>query len=198
MDRKRSGYFFFAVCFTALLFLPSRSDCSVVERCRKYQPQVIREANYHIGVDAPAHYFMGQIEQESRCNEGVTAFDGGMGLGQFMPQTAEWIQGREKSLQELSYNPYDPKWSIRALVLYDRWLYQKTACEGWYYAFRSYNGGLGNLKKEITCAGDCVQENIESCCKRRILKLKKSMLDLCKVNIEYPYLIFKRSEKYAR
>ena len=186
--------------FTLLFCLLSHSaySATIVDRCKKYQPQVIREARYHIGTDAPAHYFMGQIEQESRCNEGITAFDGGMGLGQFMPDTAEWMQKREKTLQELGFNPYDPKWSIRALILYDRWLYVRTDCKAWYFTFRAYNGGLGNINKEIKLAKQCNTSCVERHCKRKVITLKRgALLDLCRVNIEYPYLIFKKAEKYT-
>jgi len=160
---------------------------------------VIREARAYIGMDAPYHYFMGQIEQESRCREGVTAFDGGMGLGQFMPGTATWIHGKEEALRELSLkpNPYDARWNIRALVLYDRYLYNTGTCSGWYFAFRSYNGGAGNLNKEIRRAGSCDIALIEKRCARKKIKLKcGDILDLCRVNIEYPYQIFQKGEKY--
>jgi len=167
----------------------------------KFYRQVYKESRYFIGTDAPTHYFMGQIEQESQCKEGITAFDGGMGLGQFMPDTADWIQAREAALKEFGIDPqpYNPRWAIRALILYDRWLYKEVACEGWYYAFRAYNGGLGNMNKEIRLAHSCDKITVERHCKRRLIKLKSgSLLDLCKVNIEYPYLIFIKAEKYRR
>lgn len=162
----------------------------------KYLPQVVREARYHIGMDAPAYYFMGQIEQESRCDEGATSFDGGMGLGQFTEQTAEWIHEREQALKDIPMNPYDPRWSIRAMILYDYWLYGKTDCKGWYYAFRAYNGGLGNINREIRAAGSCDEKEVERCCKRYSIRLKNGLLNFCKVNITYPYLIFLKAEKY--
>ena len=191
----------FAVCFTLLSSWVLPWDCdgqATVNRCLKYKRQVIREARVFIGNDAPYWYFMGQIEQESRCREGVTAFDGGQGLGQFMPSTAEWIHGKEEALQEFPMNPYDPRWNIRALILYDRHLYQTGRCEGWYFAFRSYNGGQGNLNKEIARAGgSCDVTLIEKQCSRKKIKLKcGDILDLCRVNIEYPYLIFEKGEKY--
>lgn len=166
----------------------------------KFYRQVYKESRYFIGSNAPAHYFMGQIDQESRCNEGITAFDGGMGLGQFMPETAEWMQAREAALKEFGIDPqpYNPRWAIRALILYDRYLYKEADCEGWYFAFRAYNGGLGNLNKEIRLADSCDEKDVERCCKRRVIRLKSGMLDLCRVNIEYPYLIFKKAEKYRR
>jgi soluble lytic murein transglycosylase-like protein len=160
---------------------------------------VIRETRYHIGMGAPYHYFMGQIEQESNCREGATAFDGGMGLGQFMPATADWIHQQEPTLKKIWKKPmpYDPKWNIRAMILYDKRLYETGKCEGWYFAFRSYNGGQGNLNKEIRRAGSCEITLVEKQCARKKIKLKcGSVLDLCKVNIEYPYLIFEKGEKY--
>lgn len=177
-------------------------DCNAqTNRCLQYRSQVIREARAHIGVDAPWHLFMGQIETESACREGITAFDGGMGLGQFMKATAEDIHKREKSLQEISIepDPYNPRWNIRAMILYDRNLYKSCICKGWYYAFRSYNGGQGNLHKEIRRSGECSQKTVEKQCSRKVIKLKcGDMLDFCKVNIKYPYEIFAKGEKYAR
>jgi soluble lytic murein transglycosylase-like protein len=176
-------------------------ELKTINRCLKYQALVIRESRYHIGMDAPAHLFMGQIEQESRCDEGITAFDGGMGLGQFMPDTAEWIQEKEKALKEISVepSPYDPRWSIRALILYDRWLYGVVICKGWYFAFRGYNGGAGRLNKEIKAADSCEIYLVERACKRKVIKLKSGKsLDMCKVNIEYSPLIYQKAEKYDR
>lgn len=140
---------------------------------------------------------MGQIEQESGCDAGITAFDGGMGLGQFMPSTAEWIHEKEDALKEFPLNPYDPKWAIRALILYDRWCYDNTLCKGWYYAFRAYNGGLGILNREIRLAQSCDKETVKSFCSRKIIKLKNGKtLNMCDVNISYPERIFQKSEKY--
>jgi len=191
------------------LSLPSHLDCNIratvrqndsatVNRCKKHLPTVIREARYHIGMSAPTHYFMGQIEQESRCNEGATAFDGGMGLGQIMPETAKELHQRYPELKEYTYNPYDAKWNIRAMILYDRACYRAVDCEGWYFAFRAYNGGAGLLNKEIARAGSCEIERVESQCKRKVLRLKNGLLDFCKVNIEYPYKILKKAEKWVR
>lgn len=174
-------------------------DCNAIERCKKYRAQVIREARYHIGPAAPYWLFLGQIEQESRCREGVTAFDGGAGLGQFMPATARWIHGREDSLREIAArpSPYDPRWSIRALIVYDRYLSGVVSCEGWYYVFRAYNGGQGILNREIRRAGSCDQGAIERQCRRKVIRLRNgSLLDLCEVNIEYPARIEARGEKY--
>lgn len=174
-------------------------DCNAIERCLKYRAQVIREARYHIGPAAPYWLFLGQIEQESGCRPGVTAFDGGAGLGQFMPSTARWIQERERSLREISAmpSPYDVRWSIRALIVYDRYLSGVVSCEGWYYVFRAYNGGQGILNREIRRAGSCETSLVEEQCSRRVIRLRSGgLLDFCRVNIEYPYLVFRKGEKY--
>ncbi len=196
---RRAAFFFFVVCFTALSLFPSPSDCEEINRCLKYRSLVIREARYRIGLDAPSHYFLAQVEQESGCREAIKAFDGGMGLGQFMPETAEWIHKREKDLQSISAqpSPYDPRWSIRALIIYDDWLFRNADCKAWYYAFRAYNGGLGNINKEIKAAGCCDCGAVEKACKRKMIRLKSGdLLDLCCVNIVYPKNIFERSKKY--
>jgi hypothetical protein len=179
-----------------LLSSPSHSDCSV-NRCWKHLPTVVRETRYFLGVDAPAHYFMGQIEQESGCNEGITSFDGGMGLGQLMPTTARELQAKYKELRELEFNPYDPHWNIRAMILYDRACYNSVDCRDWYFAFRAYNGGASVLNREIGKAGSCDWEQVEKCCRRRKVKLQSGqVLDLCKVNIEYPYRVFRNAKRY--
>jgi len=192
-----------------LLSLPLHSDCKTdqqssrsaeqqVNRCKKYMPVVMREARYHIGIDAPTHYFMGQIEVESKCQESITAFDGGMGLGQIMPETAKELHKKYPELREFDFNPYDPRWNIRAMILYDRACYRGVICKDWYYAFRAYNGGIGNINREINIAKTCNFEDVEKVCKRRVLLKNGALLDLCRVNIKYPYMIFERAKKYEK
>jgi hypothetical protein len=191
---------FFAACFTlaSLSLSPSVSSAGNINYCLKYWPQVIREARYHIGMDAPARDFMGQIEVESRCVAGITSWDGSKGLGQFMPDTAKWLHEREKELQKIAATaqPYNPLWSIRAVILFDRWLYENVDCQDWHYAFRAYNGGLALMNKEIARAGTCEYKAVEKCCRRNIIRTKTGRLNFCKININYPYLVHKAGEKY--
>jgi soluble lytic murein transglycosylase-like protein len=187
------------ILFGLGLVWTAQAWAGIVDRCLKYAPLVVRESRYHMGMNAPAHLFLGQIEQESRCNERATAFDGGMGLGQFMPETAKELHERYKVLQEFPFNPYDPRWNVRALIIYDRECYNSVVCKDWYFAFRAYNGGASLLNREIVRAGSCDLEKVEAQCKRKVIRLKNgSLLDLCVVNIEYPYRIFEKSEKYKR
>ena len=203
-------YAFCALAFTAFALLALAWHCeadSTINRCLKYKRTVIREANYYIGLNKQcldgvpvSACLMAQIEQESQCKADITAFDGGMGLGQFMPSTAEWMQEiRLPALSEISdtAQPYNPQWAIRALVLYDSWLYTQADCVGWYFAFRGYNGGIGLLNKEIARAKSCEARKVESVCKRKVIRMKNgNLLDMCNVNIKYPNEIFNKAKKY--
>ncbi|MEO0271545.1 MAG: transglycosylase SLT domain-containing protein, partial [candidate division WOR-3 bacterium] len=159
--------------------------------CMRYIRNVIRESRLH-NLDDYSDIFMGQIEQESECNEKITSFDHGMGLAQFMPGTAKWIHEKfNKELSEISFNPnpYNPKWAIRAIILYDKFLLDKVECKNdWHFALRAYNGGLLNINKEIKLANSCDYDEVAMACARSKFS--------CKVNISYPYMVFKRSLKY--
>lgn len=203
--RGRSVICFFAACFMLAALLVSASAFSEpvasnsrINYCLKYWPQVIRESRYHIGMDAPARDFMGQIEIESRCVAGIVSEEGSEGLGQFMPATARWLHAREKSLQQIAATPQplDPRWSIRAVILFDRWLYQNISCVDWHYVYRAYNGGLALMNKEIARAGTCEYKAVESQCRRAVRQTKTGTLNLCKININYPYMAKKAGEKY--
>lgn len=114
-----------------------------------YRSTLIREAQAVYGLQAPVPLFAGQIRQESGWRAGVTAWDGGMGLAQFMGTTAQMIS---RAYPELGApDPYDPRWAIRALVRYDGWLYARvkgaTPCDRWAAALKGYNAGLGYVQR---------------------------------------------------
>lgn len=117
----------------------------------QYQAQLTREARYAFGMDGPIAMLGGQIHQESGYDPNAkSAF--ASGLAQFTPGTAAWIAGLYKDLGPAS--PLDPTWALRALVTYDKRLYDsapfaKDDCNRWAYVLSSYNGGLGNLQRDI-------------------------------------------------
>ncbi len=177
------------------------SACREINLCDRYYPQVMRETHYLIGMEGPHALFMAQIQHESGCHEGITSFDQGRGLAQFMDETAKWIHSREPALREISRtaDPYNPAWAIRALILYDDYLYDAMKpCEGWYFALRAYNGGQGILKREITRAGCCDRKKVEAECRRKVITLKNGKkLDMCKdVNLRYYPEIEKKSKRW--
>ena len=162
---------------------------SPAPQCLKHI-KTVKKVAFRQGVLPNAPMFMGQIEQESRCNESVIAFDGGQGLSQFMPKTAEWIQEAYPELKKISPipNPLNPYWAITAMIWYDRYLYGKVLCQDWHYALRAYNGGYGLLNKEIKETGVCDYEEVAKHCHRSKFS--------CDVNTSYPYKIFQRALKY--
>lgn len=122
----------------------------------KYRDALIRNARAVWGMDAPVAAFAGQIEQESAWNPAATSYVGAQGMGQFMPSTAEWITDAYRDLGKAQ--PYNPDWSIRALVRYDRHLWDRldyrNACDRIGAALSAYNGGLGWHNKRRARAAD--------------------------------------------
>lgn len=111
----------------------------------KYQRDLVRTARYAWGPDAPIAAFAGQIHQESGWNPYALSRIGAQGMAQFMPATSRWIAEVYPDLVDGS--PSDPRWAMRALVRYDRWLWDRVkaddACERMAFALSAYNGGLG-------------------------------------------------------
>jgi soluble lytic murein transglycosylase-like protein len=110
-----------------------------------YRNTLVREAQAVFGPNAPVPMFAGQIRQESSWRANVTAPDLGRGLAQFMDGTTKQIATMFPELGPA--DPYDPRWSMRALIRFDGWLYARvkgdTPCEKWGAALKGYNAGLG-------------------------------------------------------
>ena len=121
----------------------------------KYKRELVRNARMVWGLDAPISTFAAQIHQESGWRADATSPVGAAGLAQFMPSTAGWISGTYKALQD--NQPNNPTWAIRALVEYNKWLYDRVPpsfnhCERMAFVLSSYNGGLGWLQKDVQLA----------------------------------------------
>lgn len=115
----------------------------------KYRSVLTREAQFVLGLDAPVPMLAAQIEQESGWRPGITAWDNGRGLEQFMDPTTDTIV---RAFPELGKgDPYNPVWAIRAAVRYDMWLHARVkglnACEGYAAALKAYNAGLGYVQQ---------------------------------------------------
>ena len=130
----------------------------------KYRNMLIREIRVVWGDGEPADTFFGQAHQESRWRADARSPVGALGLAQFMPSTAQWIQGvYPADLGEICPDaggcPTDPRWSIRALVRYDDRLYRAitgaaSRVETWAYTLASYNGGGGWVTRERAISSD--------------------------------------------
>lgn len=119
-------------------------------RARAYQRELIREARAVWGIDAPVPVMAGQIHQESLWRKDARS-KYAAGIAQFTPDTEAWIKTAYPQALAVG-NAYDPRWAIRALVTYDRHLYQRIRaandCERWAMALSAYNGGLGWLQRD--------------------------------------------------
>ena len=118
-------------------------------RAGQYKRTLIQQSHYVWGLNAPIASFAAQIHQESRWNASARSPVGAAGLTQFMPATAQWISGMDGELK--SGDVFNPKWAMRALVVYDKFLYSKVSavnpCERLAFAMSAYNGGLGWVNK---------------------------------------------------
>lgn len=116
---------------------------------KQYRHELTREAQFVFGLRAPVPMFAAQIEQESSWRAGVTAWDNGRGLAQFMDSTARAIVKEYPELGEP--DPYNPRWAIRAMVRLNQYNFERVqgidTCHQWGAALKAYNAGLGWVLK---------------------------------------------------
>lgn len=146
-------------CMVWLLYLLSSTCYAAVTapvKVTRWGTTVKREAQAVYGLNAPTPMFLAQITQESGGDDKSTAYDGGMGLGQFMKGTVTQVTHQFPEL--LPANPYDATWSIRAMVRLDKYNFskvkQKNECEGFGAALKGYNAGLGYVMQSQTKSTD--------------------------------------------
>lgn len=137
----------------------------------RYQDDLVRQARFHWGFNAPIRMFAGQIHQESAWRADARS-PYASGLTQFTPDTARWISGAYP--RDLSAaDPMNPVWAIRAMLIYDLRLYRSveaaTPCDRMAMALQAYNAGLGWHIKEAKLAPDPLRwfGSVETVCLRR-------------------------------
>ena len=91
----------------------------------KHRADLTRNARAVWGLDAPVATFAGQVHQESRWRPEAVSPVGAQGIAQFMPATADWIAEAYPALAD--QQPFNPGWGLRALVTYDRHLWERIA-----------------------------------------------------------------------
>ncbi|WP_064116751.1 transglycosylase SLT domain-containing protein [Pseudomonas fluorescens] len=145
---RRIFLYISAVSLTSLFGLATGAPAhaEIPADAERYRRDLIRIAQAEWGLDAPVATFAAQIHQESRWRFDAKSPVGAQGLGQVMPSTATWLaQLFPKALG--SIEPFNPTWSMQALVSYDRWLADRnrarSTCEQGAFILASYNGGLG-------------------------------------------------------
>lgn len=156
---------------------------------RQYRALLVRTAHASWGMDAPVAVFAAQVHQESAWRADAVSPVGAQGLAQFMPATTKWIAGLHPDLA--SQKPYNPAWAFRALVTYDRWLYDRAPAhysprDRMWVALRSYNGGLGHWQREAASTGlaQPSRAQVDAACG----KARRAAVH-CKENLGYPHRI---------
>jgi soluble lytic murein transglycosylase-like protein len=112
----------------------------------RYHGELLRAAHSQWGLDAPVAALAAQVHQESGWNPQAVSRVGALGMAQFMPATAAWWC-QANGLSGADCQPTNPVWALRALVGYDRWLWQRVhgdqAQDRMAMTLAAYNGGLG-------------------------------------------------------
>lgn len=182
---------FHAIIIAAFLAPQAMSPQNAVEL--KYKKFLIRQVRFLWGMDQKVSIFAAQIRQESNWNPQAKS-PHAAGLSQFTPATAKWIVSvypeLKTGLSSAGDSRSDWKWSIRAMVRYDRYLYirvgkmvpRKTEGGVWVLTLRAYNGGLGWIKKELAV---CRLLDMRCC-----LAFRRN--SACRENLSYANLIIKK------
>lgn len=152
-----------------------------------YRSELIRTARAVWGMDAPVAAFGAQVHQESGWRADAVSGVGAAGLAQFMPATSKWISGLYSDLKD--NQPYNPGWALRALVLYDQWLFARTPTgyaefDRMWVALRAYNGGLGHWQLEARNAATPDRVAVDQACGTA----KRARVH-CTENLGYPQRI---------
>lgn len=128
---------------------------TVPRQCLPYKRRIINESRNWWGLDGYPATFAAQIEQESACKPDAVSRVGAQGLAQFMPTTAQWFSQEYMGLPPEPMNPY---WAIRALVQYDKHLWDKVhavdTCNRMAKSLSSYNGGLKWIARDEKLAAE--------------------------------------------
>lgn len=123
----------------------------IPQAANAHRATLIRAAHSTWGLDAPIATFAAQVHQESRWRADAESPVGALGIAQFMPATAVWMEEiYPRTLANA--DPLNPGWALRAMVKYDLWLYQRNhandPCDHWAMTLAAYNGGQGWINRD--------------------------------------------------
>ena len=177
------------VATCALLAFALPASAQVPQAAQQHRALLVRTAHAAWGLDAPVAVFAAQVHQESAWRADAVSHVGAQGLAQFMPSTTRWIAGLSPDLA--AQQPFNVAWALRALVTYDRWLYDRTPArytphERMWVALRGYNGGLGHWQAEAAATGAVqpTRAQVDAACG----SAKRAPVH-CRENLGYPHRI---------
>lgn len=134
-----------------LFIVPKADAASIPAAAEQHRRTLVRAAHAEWGLGAPVATFAAQVHQESAWRVNARSGVGAEGLAQFMPATADWMaEIYPRSLGPAQ--PYNPGWALRAMVAFDRWLYERnqavSECDRWAFVLAGYNGGNGWVNRD--------------------------------------------------
>jgi soluble lytic murein transglycosylase-like protein len=139
------------VLFVLVILLLGETLAQAPLRAKKHRRYLVRQVHFIWGIDQPVDVFAAQIHAESRWQH-LAESPYARGLGQQTPNTEEWLNELDSELALMGGGALDPKWSMRALVFYDRWLWKRVKGDGelnkWGFILHGYNAGFGWTRKE--------------------------------------------------
>ena len=161
----RVGFWFVLGGMCALAFvilcchMSHAAEVQIPRAALQYRSELIRSSRMVWGMDAPVAVFAAQIHTESWWRNSTVSSVGAQGLAQFMPSTAKWLPSVAPETGTPA--PFDPRWSLRACVTYDKYLFDRIASRRdgrlteWNrmaFTMSAYNGGLGWTNRDRTKA----------------------------------------------
>lgn len=144
---------YWALCFgiATLVSCQPATAQQIPTAAKQYRPTLVRAAHAVWGLDAPIATFAAQVHQESRWRSDARSPVGAQGIAQFMPGTANWM-AQMYPADLAGPRPYNPGWALRALVQYDRYLFNRnqaeSPCDQWAMTLAAYNGGQGWVNRD--------------------------------------------------
>ncbi|MBB1601566.1 lytic transglycosylase [Variovorax sp. UMC13] len=167
-----------------LACMGSPAQAQVPQAAAAYRADLTRTARAVWGLNAPVAVFAAQVHTESAWKPGAVSHVGAAGLAQFMPGTSKWIAGIDPALK--ANQPFNPAWAMRALVVYDLWLYERAPAaysprDRMWVALRAYNGGLGHWQAEARNASTGDRAAVDAACGSA-----KRHRSHCVENLTYP------------
>ncbi|MDO5623818.1 MAG: transglycosylase SLT domain-containing protein [Pseudomonadota bacterium] len=153
----------------------------------RYQRLLVREAHSQWGLDAPIAAMAAQVHQESSWRPDAVSHVGARGMSQFMPATARWWCERSGTSAR-DCLPHNPAWALRAMVGYDKHLYDRTPphmhrFDRLWLTLRGYNGGEGHWRAEGRATGLAhpTRQQIDAACGQA-----RRAAFHCRENLGYP------------
>ena len=169
------------------MFVAVAAHAQVPHESARYKLTLLREAHGQWGLGAPVPAFAAQVHQESGWRPDAVSRVGARGLAQFMPATARWWCERTRVAQA-DCLPHNPAWALRALVGYDKFLFDRAPVrmsdfDRLWLALRGYNGGEGHWQAEARSTG--LREPTLADIDRACGTARRAPVH-CKENLHYP------------